>query len=64
MSLGETWEEFLDKKQDLKKERNNKREKGEREVKREQDDTWEGGREYFRGIGGGGTSSLPLPVRG
>lgn len=22
----------------------------------------EGGREYFRGIGGGGTSSLPLPV--
>lgn len=33
-------------------------------MKREQDDTREGGREYFRGIGGGGTSSLPLPVRG
>lgn len=27
-----------------------------------QEDCREGGREYFRGIGGGGTSSLPLPV--
>ena len=48
------------KSEERKRER--EREKQGKKEDEEQEDCREGGREYFRGIGGGGTSSLPLPV--